>query len=127
MQKHSLASLAPAIVAAIVVASAPALAHHGWGGQSETESTLTGTLESPVSLAGPHGTLKLKTADGQVWDITMAPPTMVSSSGLREGLIPVGATITVKGHRNKDPKRFEMKTESVTWNNRTFDYYPNRH
>ena len=30
------------------------------------------------------------------------------------------------GHRNKDPKRFEMKTERVTWNSRTFNVYPDR-
>ena len=127
MQKHSFTSLGLAILVAIVSASVPAVAHHGWGGNSETESTLTGTLEAPVSLAGPHGTFKLRAADGQVWDITLAPPTMVASAGLREGLIPLGATVTVKGHRNKDAKRFEMKTESVTWNNRTFDVYRNRH
>ena len=29
---------------------------------------------------------------------------------LQEGLIPVGATVTVRGNRNRDAKRHEMKT-----------------
>jgi hypothetical protein len=113
-------------LAMILMMWAPAVAHHGWGGQAEQESTLTGTLEAPVSLAGPHGTLKLRTTDGQVWDITLAPPNRTAGAGLKEGVIPLGATITVKGHRNKTANRFEMKTEAVTWNNRTFEVYPNR-
>ena len=111
----------------LVVLSSPVLAHHGWGGQATEETTLTGTLAAPVSLAGPHATMKIKTADGQVWDITMAPPARTSGSGLKEGIIPLGATVTVRGHRNTTANRFEMKTESVQWNNRTFAVYGDRH
>jgi hypothetical protein len=71
--------------------------------------------------------MKIKTSDGQVWDITLAPPNRTAGAGLKEGVIPVGATVTVKGHRNKTANRFEMKTEAVTWNNRTFAVYPNLH
>jgi len=127
MQKHVLFSLGVAVFALVAVGANPVIAHHGWSGQSETETTLTGTLEAPVSLAGPHGTFKLRAADGQVWDITLAPPARTASAGLREGVIPLGATVTVKGHRSKAANRFEVKTESVSWNNRTFDVYGNRH
>lgn len=114
-------------LALVLMLTSPAVAHHGWGGNSEQESTLTGTVEAPLSLAGPHGTFKLRTSDGQVWDITLAPPNRTSGAGLKEGVIPVGATVTVRGHRNKTANRFEMKTESVQWNNRTFAVYPDRH
>jgi hypothetical protein len=126
MLKHSI-TLSLALFAVLAVLSAPVLAHHGWGGQSNEESTLTGTLAAPVSLAGPHATMKLKTADGQVWDITMAPPARTASAGLKEGIIPLGATVTVKGHRNTTANRFEMKTEFVEWNKRTFAVYGDRH
>lgn len=119
-----------ALVAGVALAlalSAPVAAHHGWGGNADEETNLTGTLEAAVSLAGPHATFKLKAADGQVWDITLAPPPRTSGSGLKEGIIPLGATVTVRGHRNKTANRFEMKTENVTWNNRTFAVYPDRH
>ncbi len=112
-----------AMVAATVI---PAYAHHGWGGNAEQESEMTGTVESPVSLAGPHATMKIK-VNGQVWDITMAPPARTTAAGLKEGIIPVGATVTVVGHKNKTQNRFEMKTERVTWNKQVFNVYPDLH
>jgi hypothetical protein len=112
--------------AALVAAAVPAAAHHGWGGQGTEEFELRGTLESAVSLAGPHGTMKVRAADGQVWDITLAAAARTESAGLKEGVIPVGAQVTIQGHRNSDPKRFEVKTERVIWNGRTFNVYPDR-
>ena len=70
--------------------------------------------------------MKLKDADGKVWDLTLAPPSRTQSAGLKEGIIPVGATVTAHGHRNRDMKKFEMKTERVTWNGHTFNVYPDR-
>ena len=115
-----------ATLALVAALSVPAFAHHGWGGNSDQESELTGTLETPVSLAGPHATMKLRVS-GQVWDITLAPSNRTAGAGLKEGIIPVGATVTVVGHKNKTPNRFEMKTERVTYNGKVFAVYPDRH
>ena len=103
----------------------PVAAHHGWSGNSQDEFELTGTVEQPVSLAGPHATMKIR-AQGQLWDITLAPPPRTQAAGLSEKAIPVGAQVKVHGHRNSDPKRFEVKTERVTWNGKTFNVYPDR-
>jgi hypothetical protein len=103
----------------------PAFAHHGWAGNLDEEFELTGVVESGVSLAGPHAMMKIR-ADGHLWDLTLAPPARTAEAGLKEGVIPVGATVTVHGHRNRDAKRFEMKTERVMWNGRTFNVYPDR-
>ena len=113
-------------VALVAALSIPGYAHHGWGGNSEQETEMTGTLEAPVSLAGPHATMKLR-VDGQVWDVTLAPSGRTAGAGLKEGIIPVGATVTVVGHKNKTANRFEIKTEKVTWNDRVFAVYPNQH
>src|SRR5262245_4546564 len=114
-------------IAAVVLAISayPLWAHHGWSGNSDQEFEITGTVERGVSLAGPHATMKVR-AEGQLWDITMAPPARTEQAGLKEGVIPIGAKVTIHGHRNRDPKRFEIKTERVTWNGRTFDVYPDR-
>ena len=112
--------------AAALLFPALASAHHGWGGNEDKDSELTGTVQQGVSLAGPHATMKIKTSDGKLWDLTLAPPFRTEQAGLKEGIIPVGATVTVHGHRNKDANRFEMKTERVTWNGKTFNVYPDR-
>jgi hypothetical protein len=109
----------------LALSALPVSAHHGWGGNFTEEFELTGTVETGVSLAGPHATMKVK-ADGKVWDITLAPPARTERAGLKEGIIPLGATVTIHGHRNRDAKRFEIKTERVIWNGRTFNVYPDR-
>ena len=109
----------------LALSAVPAFAHHGWGGNLDEEFEITGTVEKPLSLAGPHATMKIR-AEGQVWDLTLAPPARTDAAGLKEGIIPVGAMVTIHGHRNRDPKKFEIKTERVTWNGKTFNVYPDR-
>ena len=105
--------------------STPALAHHGWSGQEEKISDLTGTVVEGVSMAGPHATLKIKVSN-QVWDITLAPPARAARSGLKEGLIPVGATVTVRGNRSTEPGRHEMKTIYIRQGSAEYHVYPDR-
>ena len=114
-----------AIVLALCLSILPVSAHHGWGGYLDEDFQLSGTVETPVSLAGPHATMKIR-ADNQVWDITLSPPARTERAGLKEGVIPLGAKVTVFGHRHRDPKRFEIKTERVNWNGRLFNVYPDR-
>ncbi|MEQ1761036.1 MAG: hypothetical protein ABL986_22240 [Vicinamibacterales bacterium] len=114
-----------AVVVSVVSLSSSLLAHHGWGGNGDAEFELTGTVEVPLKLAGPHATMKIK-ADGKVWDLTLSAPGRVSASGLTESLIPVGATVKAHGHRNKDANRFEIKTERLTFNNKVYNVYPDR-
>ena len=110
----------------LLLAAAPALAHHGWAGQSTEPFTLKGTVAKALSLSGPHATMQIKDATGQVWDLTLAPPARTSNAGLKEDTIPMGAEVTILGKRNLDEKRFEVKTERVTWNGKNFDVYPDR-
>jgi hypothetical protein len=110
---------------ACALLSLPVAAHHGWSGNGGEEFEITGTVEGPVNLSGPHATMKIK-AEGQVWDLTLAPPARTQRAGLTEKVIPVGATVTAHGHRNRDTARYEVKTERVTWNGRTFNVYPDR-
>ena len=62
------------ILAALLGSPLPAVAHHGWGGNETKLSEVTGAVTTGVSLAGPHATMKIKDADGHIWDVTMAPP-----------------------------------------------------
>jgi hypothetical protein len=113
------------LTAAISIASTiPAFAHHGWGGNVDEVTAMTGTVTEGVKLAGPHGTMRIMTDDGKVWDITLAPPFRTSSAGLKQETIPVGAIVTVHGQRNRDPNRYEMKTIQVEYAGRHYNVYP---
>ena len=114
-----------ALIAAISIASAvPALAHHGWGGNVDEVTAMTGVVTEGVKLAGPHATMKIATSDGKVWNITLAPPPRTASAGLKQDTIPVGAMVTVHGQRNRDPNRYEMKTIQVEYAGKHYNVYP---
>ena len=112
--------------AALGLLGLEASAHHGWAGQQQEQFELTGKLHTDVSLAGPHGSMQIIDDKGQVWDITLAPAARTERAGLKPGVIPMGATVTISGHRNSDMNRFEVKTERVTYNGKNYDVYPDR-
>lgn len=125
MQAKLSARICAAILGLSFVAT-NALAHHGWAGQGTEDFTLKGKVSKPLSLSGPHATMQITDEKGQVWDLTLAPPTRTEASGLKEGAIPMGADVTILGKRNLDPKKFEVKTERVTYNGKNYDVYPDR-
>jgi hypothetical protein len=129
MQKHVLLSRIAAAGGMLVIALSLSMvresAHHGWGGYFDAEFQISGTVETPVSVAGPHATMRIR-ANGQVWDVVLAPSPRTERAGLKEGIIPVGAQVTAYGHRHRDAKKFEIKTERLTWNGRMFNVYPDR-
>lgn len=115
-----------ALVAVAAFSLTPLDAHHGWGGYLDSEFELTGTLETAVSLAGPHATTRIRTADGRVWDVVFGPAGRTERAGLKDGIIPLGAKVTAHGHRHRDPNKLEVKTERFSYNGRLFNVYPDR-
>lgn len=105
-----------------VLLSATAAAHHGWGGNNQAFE-LTGKVVAAVDLSGPHGTMQVEDADGQVWDITLAPAPRTTRAGLNEDTLAIGAEVTLSGMRNDDPNRFEIKTRRVTHEGTNYDVY----
>jgi hypothetical protein len=124
-RRHRSVGVGGAVLLAAVLLSVPAIAHHGWGGYAQKTSEISGTVESPVSMAGPHATMRVK-VDKQVWDVVLAPPPRAQQAGLKDGMIPAGEKVTVHGNRHNDPKKFEMKTSRLTWNGKVFNVYPDR-
>jgi Family of unknown function (DUF6152) len=114
-----------ALLALMLLAPLPADAHHGWEGYRTEDFEISGVVESPVTVAGPHASLKIR-VDGQVWNVVLAPPPRTARAGLKAGMIPVGAQVTAYGHRHRDPKTLEIKTERLRWNDRVFNVYPDR-
>jgi len=125
LNRHRHMLIAAAFAAVAMLSALPLSAHHGWGGYVDQTSDITGTVVTGVSLAGPHATMRIK-ADNQTWDVVLAPPARTEAAGLKEGIIPVGATVTVHGNRSRDPKKLEIKTTKVTWEKQVFNVYPDR-
>ena len=113
-----------AATAAAVLFASPTAAHHGWAGYLDQEFSLSGTIES-ANLGGPHGVLRVRSGRG-VWEVVLAPPTRISRAGLTLQNVPRGTRVTAQGHRHRDPRRLEMKTERLVVGRRTFDLYPER-
>jgi len=111
---------------ALSLGALQASAHHGWAGQQTEQFELSGKLQTDVSLAGAHGSMQIVDDKGQVWDITLAPAARTERAGLKPGVIPLGAAVTISGHRSSDLQRFEVKTERVTYNGHNYDVYPDR-
>jgi hypothetical protein len=109
------------LASAVALISAPAFAHHGWGGYENRESNIVGTVLEQVNLAGAHASIKLQGEDGQIWNVILSPPHSTVAAGIREQTFPVGAKLTVSGHRHMS--RHEMKTEELTMGQRTFSLY----
>ena len=83
--KHLIAALTLAWLSSAILT-----AHHGWAGYGGPEFEITGTVQSPLNLAGPHATMKVN-VDGKVWNVVLAPPPRTTQAGLKEGIVPVGA------------------------------------
>ena len=109
-----------------LIGAAPVLAHHGWAGQQDAQTEVSGKVHKPVDLSGPHAKMQVMSDNGQVWDITLAPASRTESAGLTAKTLAVGDAVTVRGNRSSDPKRFEMKTVRVSSGGKNYDVYPDR-
>lgn len=112
------------LLAVLTLLAVSASAHHGWSGNTAGDIEVSGTVVTGVKLAGAHGTMQIEDADGNLWDITLAPGPRTNRAGLKEDVIPLGAEVTVFGARNEDPEVFEAKVRRVVWNDQVFDVYP---
>jgi hypothetical protein len=124
LSKFFVRVISPAL--GLALAASPAIAHHGWAGQGTETFELSGTVHTALTLGGPHATMRIQDKNGQVWDLTLSSPARTEAAGLKQGVIPVGAAVTISGKRNRDSKRYEVKTERVTHAGKNYDVYPNR-
>ena len=110
----------------IVGMSAQVSAHHGWGGQERAQMDISGTVLTAAQINGPHGSMQVEDQNGQVWDITLASGSRARRADLVDNVFPVGAEVTVRGNRNSDMNRYELKSVRVTMDGKNFDLYPER-
>jgi len=103
--------------AALLLAAAPALAHHGWSGYDSTkELTLDGTIKE-YGYEHPHGHVRLE-APGKTWVVTLAPPSRMQNRGLPADNLKAGTRARVVGYPNRtDPN--EMRAERIIIDGKT--------
>ena len=70
-----------------------ALAHHGWGGYTSADFTLTGTVVD-MHLGNPHDRLTVD-VDGEMWNVVLSPPDRSRRAGFADDIVKVGDVVTI--------------------------------
>ena len=107
-------SLSAGLLAGCLMAGA-ALAHHGWTGYDASKTlNLTGVI-TQAEYTNPHGMIRVQVAgqNAKTWVAVLAPPSRMSSRGLTQEMLQVGATVTVVGYAHRE-KTEEMRAEQIT-------------
>ena len=86
-----------------------ALAHQGWGSYKEDIEIVLNVKE--LKLGNPHDRLIATDAQGQDWNLLMAPPARNRRFGFDETTISVGQKIELIGQRH--PVRHEIKVHCL--------------
>jgi hypothetical protein len=113
-----------ALVAILLAAVTPALAHHGWRWTDAGEFELTGVI-TDVKLGNPHGLLTV-TAEAEVWTVEVGQPWRNAEAGVTDAMLSPGTEIVARGHRSADPGQLLMKAERLVIGGTTYDLYPDR-
>ena len=108
--KHfSILAMTVGLIVSICWAMPNAFAHHGWGSyKNNIEITLT---VKELKLGNPHDRLIATDADGQNWNLLLAPPARNRRFGFDENTVRVGDEIDLLGQRH--PKRHEIKVHCL--------------
>jgi hypothetical protein len=112
------------VLAATIVASGPAFAHHGWAWTENEPFELTGVVEE-VYVGNPHVTLRVR-AEGGLWHVDLAPLAATRRAGFDEASATIGDEVTCIGFRSRDHGQRNMKAARVVVGGKTYDVYPNR-
>lgn len=119
------ARLAAALAAGLMLAAAPALAHHGWSWAESEKMTLEGTITA-ISMAPPHPTLRVRATDGRDWQVDLGNPRQTAASGFTGETAKAGDAITVLGNRSRETNEAHMKAVRITIGGKNYDMYPER-
>ena len=100
---------ATALTVSLLVSARTAFAHHGWGGY-KTDVEFRAVI-SELKLGNPHDRLIATDAEGQQWNLLLAPPARNRRFGFDENSLAVGDEIELFGRRH--PKRQEVKVHCI--------------
>ena len=101
-----------------VIASASALAHHGWGSYDSSKRMTIESKVEDLQWQNPHAMLMLE-HDGAMWHVTLAPLSRLQARGVSRDMLEPGATIAAEGYPSKRNPN-EMRAERITVAGKTF-------
>jgi hypothetical protein len=108
-----------ALLAALALAAAPALAHHGWGSYDAAHPvTVTGPIQT-TKFENPHVTLTVRGSD-KVWTLILAPPSRMETRGAVAAVVAVGKDMSAYGYPSTAVKD-EMRAERITVDGKTYE------
>jgi hypothetical protein len=108
-----------ALLLALIAAIGPAAAHHGWGSYDAANPV---TVAGPILTSkyeNPHATLTVRGSD-EVWTVTLAPTSRMTSRGALMQMVAVGKTISAYGYPSTVEKD-EMRAERITVDGKTYE------
>lgn len=111
---------------AMLLAAAPAaLAHHGWSWAEGEQMELRGVVRE-VYIGQPHPTLRVQTADNEVWLVELGNPRQTARAGFTQASASAGTPVVAIGNRTREAGQLRMKAVQLRIGERTYDIYPER-
>jgi hypothetical protein len=111
-------------LAAGILLTHSASAHHGWGWATDEEFEISGTITG-VRLGNPHGEVTIDVKGAQ-WVVEVGQPWRNERAGLTKELLSPGRLITVHGHRSAKESERLVKAEHVVIEGKSYNLYPDR-
>ena len=99
--------LTAAMAASLLLAGAPAVAHHAFSAEFDVDSpiSLNGTV-TRVEWLNPHSWIYIDVpgsgGDSEEWAIEVGPPGPLFRRGIRKEMLPIGSEIQVDGFQAQD-------------------------
>lgn len=125
MQTLSRLLVGTALMALVLAPAGPAAAHHGWTWAEGEQTQLEGVIED-ISMSPPHPTLKVRDAEGTLWQVDLGNPNQTARSGFTGDTAKAGDAVTVTGNRNSDLDRDHIKAVRIVIAGTNYDMYPER-
>ena len=105
--------------AALALAAAPALAHHGWGSYDAAHPI---TVAGPIltsKFENPHVLVTVKASD-KTWTVFLAPTSRMENRGAVAAVVAVGKDISAYGYPST-VHADEMRAERITIDGKTYE------
>jgi len=107
------------IAGALLAATIPVQAHHGWSGYDSSRML---ELKGKIVESGyehPHGFIRLETED-KTWVVVLAPPSRMERRNLPRKLLSPGTEAIVVGHPNRTDDQ-ELRAERIRIDGRSVE------